>query len=513
MLEVQDLTKSYGSNAVLRGVDLSVAAGQVHALLGPNGAGKSTLIECLAGTQLPDTGVIKLDGETLPPLTPTRAFESGFAVIHQHFSLVDNLSVTDNLFLGHELRLGPAIRTRLQARIAADLLEKFGLTISGRTRVGSLTVGAKQLLELAKAWHRADIKVLILDEPTAALSRGEDQRLFDEVARLKKTGARIIYTSHRLPEVFKVADYITVLRDGVVALSGPTHSLRPEAVVSAISGGPPQVASDGRASSSMSRPATAPSAGLKISELEGPTFGPTSLTVAPGEIVGLYGVLGSGRSSLLETVAGRFTAISGEILIDGRRVPRGKPAAAIAAGLALVPSDRQRQALWRDRPAAENLLMPSYQQTTRLRVRQVSRERQLFRRTATQLHVVPSDPRLPARSLSGGNQQKLVLGRWMARRDWLKVLLLDEPTQGVDIGARTQIYHACRALADNGVAILFASSEASEVETLADRALVMRQGTVVSEYFGGDLSEHRLMFDAHALPGSDAATQDRAGER
>jgi ribose transport system ATP-binding protein len=497
-LTIRELVKGYGAFTVLKGVDLDIAPGEVHALLGPNGAGKSTLIKCIGGAVAPDSGEMALGGEPLTHLTPARAFDAGIATIHQHLSLIDVLSVTDNLFLGQEVTAAGVLNRRAQRRAAQELLDRFGLDVSPDARVGSLPVGAKQLLEIAKAWHRTDVRVLILDEPTASLSEGETKRLFAEVARVKEQGARVLYTTHRIGEVFRIADRVTVLRDGVVALQEQVGDVRPEHIVSVISGG--------RAKATA--PAAAAGLGqvrLRLRALAGPRFGPVDLQVRSGEIVGLYGVLGSGRTSLLETLAGRFAADGGEAEVDGRPLAAGSAAAALRRGVALVPSDRLRQALWGTRSAADNLLLPSYGRLARWGLRRPGRERRLFEETARWVDLQPPAAGRKGAAFSGGNQQKLVLGRWLARADRLTVLLLDEPTQGVDVGAREQIYHVCRELAGRGLAVLFASSDAQEVQQLAHRAVVLDRGRAIAELAGEEITEAALLHHAHQFTGVTAA--------
>ncbi|WP_328787084.1 sugar ABC transporter ATP-binding protein [Streptomyces sp. NBC_00273] len=510
-LTVRGLFKSYGAFTVLKGVDLDIAEGEVHALLGPNGAGKSTLIKCIGGSTNPDVGEMTLDGEPLTGLTPGRAFASGIATIHQHLSLIDVLSVSDNLFLGQEQTVAGVLNRRAQRAETKDLLTRFGLHVAPGARVGDLPMGTKQLLEIAKAWHRTEVKVMILDEPTASLSESETERLFIEVAKMKSQGARIVYTTHRLGEVFRIADRVTVLRDGVVALQEKVADVAPEQIVSVISGGAGQPAASA-ASVAVSALSTASArVRLRLHALAGPRFGPLDLEVRAGEILGLYGVLGSGRSSLLETLAGRFTAVSGQMVVDGRPVAARTPAAALRHGIALVPSDRLRQALWGTRSAADNLLLPSYRSLAKAGVRRPARERQLFRASALRVDLQPLAANRNGSSFSGGNQQKLVLGRWLARADKLAVLLLDEPTQGVDVGARRQIYEVCRELADRGLAVVFASSDAEEVRQLAQRAVVMDRGCPIAELSGHDITEATLLRHAHQFTGVTTAGPDAPG--
>lgn len=490
-LRVQGLHKSYSGHPVLKGVNLEVAPGEVHALLGANGAGKSTLIKCLGGATQPDSGYMELAGKPLRELTPSHAFAAGIATIHQHLSLVDSLSVSDNLFLGTERTRAGLVARRSQRAKTADLLERFAIPVSPGTQVGDLSIGTKQLLEIAKAWHRTQVQVLILDEPTASLSTSETERLFAEIARLKERGVRIIYTTHRLGEVFSISDRVSVLRDGKMELAASTAAISSGDIVEAISRGGVTAPAGGGESA-------VGSAVVRVDALEGPTFGPVSFDVRAGEVLGVYGPLGSGRTSILETIAGRFAPIDGTVTIDGKPLPSGGPGRAIAAGVALVPSDRHRQALLGSRSAAENMLLPSYRRLGTFGRRRRSRERSTFEEVAAQLGLHPHEPDRAASAFSGGNQQKLVVGRWMARAEELRLLVLDEPTQGVDVGARQQIYDALRSLArSQRIAVLFSSAEAEEIVALADTALVVDRGHVVGRFAGEGITENALIRAAH----------------
>lgn len=493
-LSITAAAKSYGAFRVLNNIDFDVQPGEVHALLGPNGAGKSTLIKCIGGIQRFDAGTVTLDGEPFEATSPSMAFELGIATIHQHLSLIDTLSVSDNIFLGQELSSGPVIARRAQRARAQELLDQFGIPAKPSTPVSSLPVGVKQLIEIAKAWHRTQIKVLILDEPTSALAEDETLRLFQEIERMKQAGARILYTTHRLGEIYRIADRVTVIRDGGVELTGSVRDIEPRQIVAAIAGRSNVTEQYGADAKTRIRESEA----IAVTGLSGPRFGPVDLKVRPGEILGLYGVLGAGRSSFLETIAGGFRAERGEVRVARRPLRGGAPAAAIAAGVAFVPSDRSKQALWATLTASENMLMPSYKALTSAGLRSAGRERRAFDETSERLELQPADPRRDGSNFSGGNQQKLVLGRWLQNRA-LNVLILDEPTQGVDVGARQKIYETCFELAASGVAVLFASSDADEVVKLADRVLVFDQGLVAAEYIGDQITESALLSAAHEL--------------
>lgn len=501
-LAVRSLGKSYGAAEVLRGVDLDLRPGTVHALLGANGAGKSTLIKCLGGVVRPDRGAITLGGRALLDLTPSSALDAGIVTIHQHQSLIQTLSVADNIFLGSEL---PRLRgggRRRQNRLARDLLARIGAQIDPRTIVATLPIGTRQLVEIAKALHRSKVEVLILDEPTAALSERETETLFREIAGLRDAGVMTLYTTHRLAEVFRIADDVTVIRDGSVILQSATKRLTPDDLVASVSRGAAPVP---QAAPAVTTAVTAPRAAVvaRIDALSGPRFGPVSLALHAGEIVGLFGAVGSGRSSLMETLGGRFAATAGQVLIDGVQAKPRSPRHAMRRGVFLIPADRTQQALCATLTARDNLLLSSLYKIARAGVRRFRREAAIFRDIAQRLDLQPANPDLAVERLSGGNQQKLVIGRVVAQSRDVRMLLVDEPTQGVDVGARAKIYDTLSSLAQaTGCAILLASSEAEEIVRTCRRALVLRQGRIVGEFEGAQVCEHNLLRSAHQFVGA-----------
>ncbi len=509
-LVVRSLGKSYGAAEVLRGVDLDLRPGTVHALLGANGAGKSTLIKCLGGVVRPDRGAITLGGRALLDLTPSSALDAGIVTIHQHQSLIQTLSVADNIFLGSEL---PRLRgggRRRQNRLTRDLLARIGAQIDPRTIVATLPIGTRQLVEIAKALHRSKVEVLILDEPTAALSERETETLFREIAGLRDAGVMTLYTTHRLAEVFRIADDVTVIRDGSVILQSATKRLTPDDLVASVSRGAapvPQAAPAVAAAvtAAVTTAVTAPRAAVvaRIDALSGPRFGPVSLALHAGEIVGLFGAVGSGRSSLMETLGGRFAATAGQVLIDGVQAKPRSPRHAMRRGVFLIPADRTQQALCATLTASDNLLLSSLYKIAHAGVRRFRREAAIFRDIAQRLDLQPANPDLAVERLSGGNQQKLVIGRVVAQSRDVRMLLVDEPTQGVDVGARAKIYDTLSSLAQaTGCAILLASSEAEEIVRTCRRALVLRQGHIVGEFEGAQVCEHNLLRSAHQFVGA-----------
>lgn len=471
-LALRNIRKSYGTNDVLKGVNLQVQAGQVHALLGANGAGKSTLLGCLSGATRPDSGEILVNGKSYSGFTPRGAFHAGTAIIYQHFQLIESLSVADNIFLGSELiSAGGVLRAREQEARARELLESLEVQIDPSALVGTLSVGEQQVVEIVRALHR-DPQVLILDEPTAALGSHEVDALLSLVQRLAhQQGIAVIYVTHLLREVLEIADAVTVLRDGDVWLSEPRSDVTMETLVQAIS--PDDAgARDGRFRD----------LGADLLELRGfqcSYTGPLSLTIREGEIVGIFGLLGSGRTDLLETLAGARRQVAGEVLLQGRRPRLSSPTAAIRSGFALVASDRKAQSLFGELTALENVLMPHFPSLSRV-TRRPSAEKRAFASIAEKVGLTPHEPAQEADQFSGGNAQKLAVGRWAESLGRTNVLLLDEPTQGVDIGARQDLYDLVRDFAARpGKAVLFSSSDADEIVALADRVLLLVDGRVV----------------------------------
>jgi ABC-type sugar transport system ATPase subunit len=508
-LRIRGLSKSFGGVRALDGVDLTVPAGQVHALLGHNGAGKSTLIKCLGGAFPPDAGTIEVGGSSHTRLSPRESIAAGVAIIFQTLSVVDSLTVAENIFLGQEWTRYGRIDRRAQEEVAAGLLQRVAAHCSPRDRVGELPMGQRQLVEIAKALSRS-ASVLVLDEPTAALSGAESDALAERVEDLRGQGLAIVYVTHLLAEVERLADAVTVLRDGRVthrsAVSGRTRRELVDAIVGPKPGGSVPAGRTRARSAQVPRPAR-----LTVDGLCGPGFGPVDLSVTDGEIVGLYGLIGAGRTRILETLYGRRRATGGTVHVGDRAVAAARPAEALAAGIALVPADRRRQGLFPALSAQDNALLPAIRPLARHGVRTLSRERRIFRALTESVGLRPARPRLPAAAFSGGNQQKLVLGRWINEARSVDVLLLDEPTQGVDVGARQEIYQVVSALTDQrGTAVLFASSDPEEVVALADRCLIVAAGRIVGELSGPRLTEAALLSAVHNPAVHDPAAHDPA---
>ncbi|MFT4044619.1 MAG: sugar ABC transporter ATP-binding protein [Gordonia sp. (in: high G+C Gram-positive bacteria)] len=498
---VDDLRKSYGGIPVLRGVDLRIEPGEIHALLGANGAGKSTLIKCVSGAEKPDSGNILIGGRCYRSLTPRQARQAGVAVIHQQPALAESLNVADNIFLGNEPCHGP-IRSRRHAKTeAAKTLALLGASFPADANLRDLGNGELALVEIAKALVTHP-RLVILDEPTAALTEREVQKLTTHMHQLRSMGIPILFITHRLTEALEIADEITVLRNGRCVVSEKSAMLTRDDLVRAIidpARSPTAAASRSEREHDLSSPDTHSTPALFESHnLCGARFGPISLRVQRGEVIGLYGLVGAGRTEYLETIAGVRKSASGSIIWSGTRLSLRRPADAVSAGIALVPSDRLRESVFADLSGADNLLLP---RTANLAWHSVIRSRrhesQIFDETALRLDLRPHSPQLTARRFSGGNQQKLVLGRWLNRAGQCDLLLLDEPTDGVDIGARGDLYTAIDEFVASGGAVIIASSEPDELTLVAHRVIVLARGRIAGIIPAENLSEHSLLRLAH----------------
>ena len=490
-LVVRGLSKSYGTKRVLDSVDLAVEGGQIHALLGPNGSGKSTLIGCLSGAVVPEAGSIEIDGVSHARFTPRDAIRAGIAVIYQHFSLVTSLSVTDNIFLGNEKHVRARVARASEKAEAERLLEPFGRPIRADAMLSELSVGDRQLVEIAKALRRRP-RILVLDEPTAALGDDEASYLGRYLKTLRDDGLAILYVTHIIGEVFAIGDVATILRDGQVVLRAPVADIDPPRVIAAIS---PSIKSAVTGS-----PADTDRQGdlaLELDQVSVDGVGPLDLAAKSGEIVAVFGLLGSGRSELLEGIAGVRRLTGGGMRLHGRPYRPRSPRDALRAHVALVAGDRLRQSVFDKLSALDNLLLPHFGRLSRWKTRRKSTEAATFTTVGERLRLEPNNPRALAWSFSGGNQQKLAVGRWLAEAG-IDVLLLDEPTQGIDVGARADLYGLVRELARvEGKAIVFTSSDPSETMALADRIVVLRRGRVVAELDRAACDERRILAIAH----------------
>ncbi|HEV7909262.1 MAG TPA: sugar ABC transporter ATP-binding protein [Pseudonocardiaceae bacterium] len=490
LLQMHGIAKDFPGVRALDGVDLQVRAGEVHCLLGQNGAGKSTLIKVLAGAHQPDAGEIRWRGEPVSLTSPTAAVHQGIATIYQELDLVDGLSVAENIYLGHEqARLGFVRRSTMNAA-ARELLVRLGHPeIEPARELGSMSAAGKQIVSMARALSH-DAQVIVMDEPSAVLASNEVANLFRVIRDLTAHGVAVIYISHRLAEIREIGDRVTVLKDGrTVAADLPARTTPTDQIVALMTG---------RAAAQVfpARPEPGSHDGrpevLKVDGLTLPgAFHDVSLHVREGEILGLVGLVGAGRSEILETVYGAHRPSAGRVTVDGKPLAPGRVTAAVRAGIGLAPEERKSQALLMHDSVARNISVASLGRYARLGF--IDRRAELLdaRKHSEELDVRPADIRRDVRTLSGGNQQKAVLARWLLRG--CRLLLLDEPTRGVDVGARAELYRVIRSLADSGVAIVLVSSEVPEVLGLADRVVVLREGRVVREADARAIDEHTIL--------------------
>ncbi|MET9684511.1 sugar ABC transporter ATP-binding protein [Streptomyces coeruleorubidus] len=489
LLSMSGITKSFPGVRALDGVDLDVQAGEVHCLLGQNGAGKSTLIKVLAGAHQPDTGEIRWRGEAVTLRSPIAAMRLGIATIYQELDLVEHLSVAENVHLGHEpTTAGFVVRGKAAKESTAALLKRLGhAEIDPARLVGELSAAQQQIVSMARALSH-DVRLIVMDEPSAALDPDEVDNLFRIVGDLTATGVAVVYISHRLEEIRRIGDRVTVLKDGRAVANGlPAKTTPTREVVALMTGRNVEYVFPDRPVS--------PPPGEPVLTVRGLSrageFEPLDLDVRPGEIVGLAGLVGSGRSEILETVYGARKPTSGQVLVDGKPLKPGSVRAAVRAGLGLAPEERKAQALLMLESVTRNVSVSSMSRFSRGGWIDRGAELGAARAATRELSLRPDNPSVPVRTLSGGNQQKAVLARWLLRG--CRVLLLDEPTRGVDVGARAELYAVVRRLADEGLAVLLVSSEVPEVLGLADRVLVLREGRVVHTAPARELDEHRVL--------------------
>jgi ribose transport system ATP-binding protein len=486
LLQASGVSKAYPGVVALDRVDMRLRAGEILAIIGENGAGKSTLMKTLAGLVTPDAGQLLIDGEPIKLANVQDAMAQGVALIHQELNLADNLTIAQNIFLGREpTRLG-LIDAKAMRRDAQAVLDEIGLDLPATTPVAELSTGRQQLVEIAKAISTR-ARVVIMDEPTASLSDSETQRLYAVVDRLAAKGIGIIFISHRLAEVKRLAHRVTVLRDGKNAGELSRDAIEHDAMVRLMVG---------REASTLYQyePRRLGDTALRIDGLVTQAFPERrlSLEVKAGEIVGVAGLVGAGRTEMLRALFGIDPPLAGTIEVAGQRVTPKSPRQAIDHGLALVPEDRKLQGVILDMTIRENTSLARLQKDARARVViRSGRERRLAKEMNDKLATKTPTVEQLVQNLSGGNQQKVVLAKWLANEP--KVLLMDEPTRGVDIGAKAEIYRIMEELAQSGVALLFVSSDLEEVLGIADRVLVMHEGKLTGELGRDELSAEAVM--------------------
>ena len=494
LLEVRGLCKRFPGVRALHQIDLTLMPGEVLALVGENGAGKSTLMKILAGVQPPDEGEIRIDGKPVTIGSVAQAMKLGITLIHQELNLADNLSVGSNIFLGREpTRFGLIDGKEIDFR-SRQHLSSVGLFVEPETLVRDLTIGRQQMVEIAKALS-IDARVLIMDEPTSSLSQGEAEALFEVVQGLRDHGVSVIYISHRLKEIELLADRVSVMRDGENAGDLVAEEINHDAMVSRMVGRDVSRFYE-RTTQDQAETATADNQvpAIEVKDLVVPEH-PTkkiSFRVMPGEIVGIAGLVGAGRTEMLRCLFGVSEPLGGSISIEGKPVAMRSPKDAIASGIGLVPEDRKEQGLVIDFSVSSNVSLASLSAKSGAGTWiNFEAESVDTTRSIEQLRIKTPSADQVVRYLSGGNQQKVVLGKWLALSP--KILLLDEPTRGIDVGAKEEIYRLMEQLAAEGLAILFVSSEMEEVIAMSDRTLVMHEGAMTGELAGEAIGEEQIM--------------------
>ncbi len=490
VLAARNVAKSYGQIHALKGVNFDIHRGQVTTLFGENGAGKSTLMKILSGVIQPTAGEIILDGQPVAFNNSTEARDRGISIIHQELSLAPNLSVRDNIFMGREIKGPMGVDFAEEERQVRKLLEELEEDIDPLTPVEELRLGQQQIVEIARALS-VDSRILIMDEPTSALSATEVEVLFKVIRDLTAKGVSIVYISHHLEEALQITNHAVVLRDGAMTAYAPRSEIDLEWIVRNMVGenydlgSPPGGYAFGKVALSLREVTVADPKGGDYNVVD-----KLSLDVREGEVVCIYGLMGAGRTELMETVAGRLRASAGEVVLEGKEVSHLSIAQRIARGLALVPEDRQRDGLVQTMSVGQNLSLASIASFTKGLFTQKKAEQDLIDRTIKEVTVKTSGGGAAIGSLSGGNQQKVVIGKMLATRP--KVILLDEPSRGIDIGAKAEVFRLLAEGAKRGLAVVYSTSEVGECLSIAHRIIVMHKGHISAE-FDSTVTKEQIM--------------------
>ncbi|KLV23675.1 sugar ABC transporter ATP-binding protein [Bacillus altitudinis] len=484
-IEMHNIHKAFGKNTVLSGVSFDLVTGEVHALMGENGAGKSTLMNLLTGLYSLDQGTIQIDGKETAFKNPKEAEQHGIAFIHQELNIWPDMTVLENLFIGKEIytKLG-LLDTKKMKTLAQTQLDRLSVNLSLEQEAGSCSVGQKQMIEIAKALM-TDAKVIIMDEPTAALTEREIEKLFQVIESLKKEGVSIVYISHRMEEIFAICDRITIMRDGKTVDTKPIPETNFHEVVKKMVG---RELTD-------RYPERTPSTGDIVLEVKQATrkgqFQDISFSVKAGEIVGVAGLMGAGRTEMMRSLFGLDPLDQGEIWVHGKKAVIKKPSDAVKLGIGFITEDRKDEGLMLDASIRENIGLPNLDSFSPKGLIDKKNEQDFVDLLIKRLTIKTASSEISARSLSGGNQQKVVIAKWIGIQP--KVLILDEPTRGVDVGAKREIYQLMNELTDRGVAILMVSSELPEVLGMSDRVLVIHEGTISGELSKTEATQERIM--------------------
>ncbi|QST00909.1 sugar ABC transporter ATP-binding protein [Pontibacillus sp. ALD_SL1] len=484
-ISMENIHKAFGTNQVLEGVDMEIKHGEVHALMGENGAGKSTLMKILTGLHQKDEGTVTIDGGEKTFANPKEAEQFGIAFIHQELNVWPDLTVLENLFINKEpvTKFG-LIQTKKMKAIANEQFEKLAVSIPLHKEAGQCSVGEQQMIEIAKALM-TDAKVIIMDEPSAALTDREIEKLFDVIRSLKASGVSIVYISHRMEEIFTICDRITVMRDGQTVDTTPIPETSFDDVVRKMVG---RELTD-------RFPERTPDPGEAVLEVKGlgrkGVFQDVNFNARAGEIVGVAGLMGAGRTEIMRTLFGLDGKYDGEIFVNGQKVDVKNPSQAVKLGLGFITEDRKGEGLVLDFPIKDNIALPSLRSFTKNSLIQEKEEQEFVEMLIKRLTVKTESSNTEAKNLSGGNQQKVVIAKWIGIGP--KVLILDEPTRGVDVGAKREIYQLMNELTDRGVAIIMVSSELPEVLGMSDRVLVVHEGTIAGELHRDEADQEKIM--------------------
>jgi ABC-type sugar transport system ATPase subunit len=497
-VEVRGVSKRFGGVVALDGIELEIEHRSIHALVGENGAGKSTLAKILSGVHRADDGEVWVEGRRVDYRSPRDALADGITIIAQEPTLVPHRSVQENVYLGVEGGRAGIVDDRRTSRRFAALVRESGIELAPRRLARTLRVADQQKVEVLRAIAR-DAKLFVMDEPTSALTTDESDRLFEVIKRLRDRGATVVYVSHFLPEVLALADTVTVLRDGRLVRTSPTADETPDKLVSAMLGRPLDLTFPEKAPPPPDAPIVLSVRGLA----RPPAVQEASFEIRAGEIVGLAGLIGSGRSEVARAIFGADRRTAGVVEVDGKRLDARSPRAAIRRGVVMLPEDRKRQGLLMLRSLVDNVTLPHLGDLSSAGVMALRSERKRTSELISRLDVRTRSNNARVNTLSGGNQQKVLFAKWLFRRP--RVFIADEPTRGVDVGAKLAIHRLIHSLAAEGIAVLLISSEHEEVLGLAHRVLVMRAGRIVAEFDGQAMSEDAVLHAAFATEGDEAA--------
>lgn len=484
ILELKHITKTYPGVVALHDITLEVRRGEIHALIGENGAGKSTLIKTCTGAVVPDKGEIVVDGRSFPTMTPKLAEENGIAVIYQEFNLVGEMTVAENIFLGKAIRKGVLIDRKAMMDASAKIFRQLGINIDPAALIKDLTVGYQQIVEIAKAISQ-NAKILIMDEPSAPLTTAEVEYMFAMVDRLKEQGVTIIYISHRLEEIFRLSDRITVMRDGEKVKTLITADSDVGELVTLMVGREQTETYPPR------QTVIKDEVLMEARHLSGNGLKDISFKVHRGEILGFAGLIGAGRTELAQLIFGAVPITEGKLFFKGQEIRPKSPRAAINHGIALVPEDRKRQGALLDIDIKGNISLAILPQISRMSVVNKRKERQIAEVYQKEIRIKTPSLEQKVKNLSGGNQQKVIVAKWLAAQP--ELIILDEPTRGIDVGAKYEIYKLINQLAENGKTILLISSELEEVMGMSDRIIVLSEGHLSGEVPKESFSQELIM--------------------